>query len=280
MHNKMTRAQYQARLEQYAGTYRLVHLDSYADGGDTYYAGIWWQQPGPAQAVRSNRDWYLFQRFHDNHACQGAVLDNVVVANVEGAVRYGGIWTATGAPNVGPGSPVAARIAQEVNCAPGRAGAAVINVTTGEQVMVGADDSYGTSSTIKSAILYALLRRIDATAANLTTLHDVEGPFGSNVSGQDMVAADQRVHPRRPRHEDDPLQQQLGHEPADPVPHHGRDQRPARRPRAQPDPAPPLHDGPRLAQCARQLQRERRLPGWLGQHRHPAAVRTLPTPRP
>jgi Beta-lactamase enzyme family/Bacterial tandem repeat domain 1 len=180
MHNKMTRAQYQDRLEQYAGIYRLVHLDSYADGGDTYYAGIWWQRPGPGQAVRSNRDWYLFQRFHDNYACQGAVLDNVVVANVEGSVRYGGIWTSTGASNVGPGSPVAARIAQEVNCAPGRAGAAVINVTTGEQVMVGADDPYGTSSTIKSAILYALLRRIDATAATLNTQLNVGAMYGNN----------------------------------------------------------------------------------------------------
>jgi hypothetical protein len=190
MHNKMTREQYQARLEQYAGTYRLVHLDSYSDGGDTYYAGIWWQQPGPGQAVRSNRDWYLFQRFHDNHACQGAVLDNVVVANVEGSVRYGGIWTATGAPNIGPGSPVADRIAQEVRCAPGRAGAAVINVTTGEQVMVGADDSYGTSSTIKSAILYALLRRIDATAANLNTMLPVREQFGSNTpAGQSPLTA-------------------------------------------------------------------------------------------
>ena len=65
--------------------------------------------------------------------------------------------------------------------------------------MVGADDSYGTSSTIKSAILYALLRRIDATAANLTTLRDVEGPYGSNVPGQDMVAVGPGVHPRRPR---------------------------------------------------------------------------------
>ena len=180
MHNKLTRAQYQAKLEQYAGTYRLVHLDSYADGGSTYYAGIWWQQPGPGQAVRSNRDWYLFQRFHDNHACQGAVLDNVVVANVEGSVRYGGIWTSAGAPDVDADSPVEARIAHEVQCAPGRAGAAVINVTTGEQVMVNADDSYGTSSTIKSAILYALLRRIDATTANLTTRLDVGAQYGSN----------------------------------------------------------------------------------------------------
>ena len=193
MHNKMTRAQYQARLEQYAGTYRLVHLDAYSDAGDTYYAGIWWQQPGPAQAVRSNRDWYLFQRFHDNHACQGAVLDNVTVANVGSAVRYGGIWTATGAPNVGAGSPIAARVAQEVNCAPGRAGAAVINVTTGEQVMVGADDSYGTSSTIKSAILYALLRRIDAGDANLNTMRPAGTAYGSNQgpAGQGMLTAGQ-----------------------------------------------------------------------------------------
>jgi Beta-lactamase enzyme family/Bacterial tandem repeat domain 1 len=194
MHNKMTRDQYQARLDQYAATYRLAHLDSYSDGGDTYYAGIWLKRSGPGQAVRSNRDWYLFQRFHDNYACQGGVLDNFVVADVAGTVRYGGIWTFAGAPAAGPGSPVAARIARELNCAPGRAGAAVINVTTGQQVMVGADDEYGTSSTIKSAILYALLRRIDATAETLNTRLDVEDQYGSNQgpAGTGMLVADTR----------------------------------------------------------------------------------------
>ena len=49
--------------------------------------------------------------------CQGAVLHNVAVTNVGSGVRYGGIWTATGAPNVGAGSPIEARVAQEVSCA-------------------------------------------------------------------------------------------------------------------------------------------------------------------
>ena len=97
---------------------------------------------------------YLFQRFHDNHARQGAILHNVAVTSVGSGVRYRGIWTATGAPNAGAGSPIEARVAQEVSCAPGRAGATLTHVTAGEQVMVGANDSYGTSSTIKSANLY------------------------------------------------------------------------------------------------------------------------------
>jgi hypothetical protein len=40
----------------------------------------------------------------------------------------------------------------------------VINLTTGARVLVGAEDPFGTSSTIKSAILYTLLRRLDAIA--------------------------------------------------------------------------------------------------------------------
>lgn len=180
MHNKLTRSEYQSRLDGYAGTYRLVHLDSFVDGFGTYYAGIWWRQPGPGQAVRSNRDWYLFQRFFNNYACQGAEIDNFYAADVPGAVRYGGIWTPTGAPAPGPTSAFGTRVRQELHCAPGRAGAAVINLTTGQETLAHADVSYGTSSTIKSAILYALLRRIDATSATLSTQLNVGAQYGNN----------------------------------------------------------------------------------------------------
>jgi hypothetical protein len=185
MHNKMTRAEYQNRLESYAGTYRLVHLDSFVDGGKVYYAGIWWRQPGPSQAVRSNRDWYLFQRLFNNYQCQGAVIDNFTASEVPGGVRYGGIWTFGAGTN--PGSSQTERIRRELACAPGRAGAAVINLTTGEESLVHADAPYGTSSTIKSAILYTLLRRIDATNANLNTQLDVGAPYGNN-QGSTLIA--------------------------------------------------------------------------------------------
>jgi hypothetical protein len=182
MHNKMTRDQYQQRLDDYAATgLRLVHLDEFVDDGDVFYAGIWWAQPGPGQMVRSNRDWYLFQRYFNNYSCQGYVIDNFYGSAIPGAIRYGGIWTFNEAPNIGPSSTFSQRIKEEVNCAPGRAGAAIINLTTGDEVMVHADQSFGTSSTIKSAILYALLRKADAEDVNLTTPRiNVGAQYGSN----------------------------------------------------------------------------------------------------
>ncbi|MBD2069454.1 serine hydrolase [Leptolyngbya sp. FACHB-671] len=45
--------------------------------------------------------------------------------------------------------------------ASGRSGAAVINLTTGASSLVNPDQAFGTSSTIKIGILYALMRRID-----------------------------------------------------------------------------------------------------------------------
>ncbi|MGH3134090.1 MAG: serine hydrolase, partial [Gaiellaceae bacterium] len=179
MHNRMTRAEYQSRLDGYAKTHRLVHLDSFVDGGSVYYAGIWWRQPGPGQDVRSDRDWYAFQRVFNNNACLGRVIDNFHATDVPGAIRYGGIWTSTGAPAFGGSAPLESRIRQEVNCAPARAGAAVTNLTTGQQILVHADVAYGTSSTIKSAILFAVLRKIDATDDTLDTLLPAGTQYGT-----------------------------------------------------------------------------------------------------
>jgi hypothetical protein len=180
MHNRMTRAQYQQRLDSYSPDFRLVHLDAFVDGGNVYYAGIWHRRSGPAPTVRSNRDWYLFQRQFNNNRCQGRALENLYATDVPGTVRYGGIWLPSGVPAANAASSIAARISREVECAPGRAGAAVFNLTTGEQVLSHADSAYGTSSTIKSAILYALLRRIDATDATLDTRIDVGAQYGGN----------------------------------------------------------------------------------------------------
>ena len=183
MHNRMTRAEYQTTLDGYARTHRLVHLDAFVDGRTTYYAGIWWRQSGPGQDIRSDRDWYSFQRIFNNNACQGRVIDGFYATDVPGGVRYGAIWTATGAPTFGAAASLESRVRQEVNCTPARAGAAVLNLTTGEQILVHADASYGTSSTIKSAILYALLRRIDTTNDTLETFLPVRTRYGNNQGG-------------------------------------------------------------------------------------------------
>ncbi len=176
MHNRMSRTEYQAKLDGYAKTHRLVHLDAFTDAGKVWYAGIWWRQPGPGQDVRSDRDWYVFQRIGNNNACQGRVIDNFYATDVPGAIRYGGIWTSTGTPQV---ASLESRVRQEVNCTPARAGAAILNLTTGQQILVHADVEYGTSSTIKSAILFALLRKIDATPATLDTLLAAGAPYGT-----------------------------------------------------------------------------------------------------
>lgn len=179
MHNRMTRSEYQSKLDEYASSYRLVHLDAFTEGSSVYYAGIWWRQPGGGQDVRSDRDWYAFQRLSNNNACQGRVIDNFYATDVPGAVRYGGIWTSTGAPSFGANASLESRIRQEVNCVPARAGVAVVNLTTGQQILTHADVSYGSSSTIKSAILFALLRKLDATDATLDTALNAGRPYGT-----------------------------------------------------------------------------------------------------
>lgn len=169
MHNKLTRAQYQAKLDAYKATRRLVHLDSYQDGGTTYFAGIWLKQPGPSQTVRSDRHWYRFQRHLNNNRCNGYALENFYAAEAPGGVRYGGIWTAGPVAGVGPSSPLNAQVDREVDCAPARTGAAVIDLNTGQEALAHADVQYGTASTIKSSVVYAVLRRLDATPATLAS---------------------------------------------------------------------------------------------------------------
>jgi hypothetical protein len=104
------------------------------------------------------------------------VIDNFYAADVPGAIRYGGIWTAIGAPSL---TTLGSRIGHEVSCAPARAGASVLNLTTGHQILVNADVEYGTSSTIKSAILFAVLRKIDATDDTLDTMLAAGAPYGT-----------------------------------------------------------------------------------------------------
>lgn len=170
MHNQMTRTEYEDKLAQYSNSMRLTHLDSYTDKGKTFYAGIWVYQPGPDQEVRSNRDWYLFQRFLNNNWCEGAVLDNFYADGInDTTVRFGGIWTSTQAPQIDGTSSLSSRLRQEVDCADGRAGAAMINLTSGDEFMLHADQTFATASVIKIGILYSLARMADDQDIDLTT---------------------------------------------------------------------------------------------------------------
>lgn len=184
MHNKMSRAQYQQRLDSYAAQgLSLLHLDSYRFDGDTFFAGIWTRDAGPRPEVRSDRHWYTFLRRYNAARCAGREIENFYVTTIAGRQRYGGIFTRSSAPLPALGSPFGQRLAQEVDCAPGRAGAAVIDVSANRETHVSGTASYGTSSTIKSAILYALLRRIDESVTDnvtLDTTRNVGAQYGTN----------------------------------------------------------------------------------------------------
>ena len=192
MHNKMSRAQYQQRLDTYAGQgLSLLHLDSYRFDGDTFFAGIWAKDAGPLPEVRSDRHWYTFLRRYNAARCAGREIENFYVTTISGRLRYGGIFTRSSAPTAVLGSPFFQRLAQEVDCAPGRAGAAVIDVSANRETHVSGTSSYGTSSTIKSAILYTLLRRIDQSAGDAITLEttrNVGSQFGTN-QGNTLTAS-------------------------------------------------------------------------------------------
>src|SRR5215211_4749764 len=178
---QMTGAEFQAQADALKNTMRLVHHDSYMVGQQVYYAGIWWKQSGPAQSVRHGHHWYLFQRQFNNLACAGLVLDNFYAGESLDWAHYGGIWTYLAPPNDNANSPLSARVGKHVNCADGRAGAAVINLTTGDTVMHHADQVAGWSSSPEAAITYALLRKADKEKIDLakTTLN-VGAQYGSN----------------------------------------------------------------------------------------------------
>ena len=172
MHNKMSRGTYQLRLDTYAALgYKLLHLDSYRDDGDTWFAGIWTKNSDAAPEVRSDRPWYTFLRSANAARCNGREIDNFYITTIDGTLQHGGIFRRSATPLPTLSSPFVARLEQEVDCAPGRAGAAVIDVTANTETHVNGTANYGTSSTIKSAILYTLLRRIDASATDNITLN-------------------------------------------------------------------------------------------------------------
>lgn len=59
-------------------------------------------------------------------------------------------------------SSLSQRVAQHLSNSTGSSGAAIFNLTTGEMVLNNPDAVFSTASTIKTGILYALLRRIDS----------------------------------------------------------------------------------------------------------------------
>jgi hypothetical protein len=149
---------------------RLIHVDSYHDGSIARYAGIWWDQAGPTLAASHGGHWYTFQRLLNNRSCEGYALDNFYADEAPSGWNYlGGVWSYRGPPNVTDASSLQTRVDHHINCADGRAGAAIVNVSTGETVTSHADQMFGTASSIKAFVLFALLRKADEEGLDLTT---------------------------------------------------------------------------------------------------------------
>ena len=195
MDPQMTLSDYASWSTTYSTTYRQEHVEQYTQNGNVYYAAIWYQRPvsDPVEPVWVNTDWYLFQRNLNNIWCNGFRLANFYAAdhpNGIGGARYGGIWTFDSPRNVITSSPLSLKVQQEINCAIGRGGAAIVrvNADTGaveDEIYHHADQVYGISSVSKIAILYSLLRRIDATpGVTLGTTISVGTQYGSNDGNQ------------------------------------------------------------------------------------------------
>jgi beta-lactamase class A len=169
---------------------RPIHTDSYLDEKETArYATIFWAQPGPALRATHGQHWYLFQRSFNNNACDGYVLENAyVMEGADGWNRFGGIWSFNAPVSVSEGSSLSKKVNHVLNCTDGRAGAAIINLNSGESVMAHADQIYGTASAYKGPILSSLLRKADAEGLDLsTTMLNVGAQYGTN-NGDTLVA--------------------------------------------------------------------------------------------
>lgn len=161
-HSKMTRAQYDTRLADYKDQgYALVHIDAHTVNDDVFYSGIWRQPANGFPRVRTNRDGREYQRYYNNYWADGYNIDNFYVAETPGGLRYGGIWYFDGAPNINENSSLHLRVRKEISEAPALGGAAILNLTTGQETSVFGDQTFAIASTSKIGILYALLREID-----------------------------------------------------------------------------------------------------------------------
>jgi len=161
---------YQTLVSSYWEDTRLIHVDSYHDGSIARYAGIWWDQSGPTLSASHGGHWYTFQRLLNNRSCEGFVLDNFYVDEAPSGWNYmGGIWGYRGPPNVSDTSSLDTRVTHHINCADGRAGAAIVNLDTGETAMAHADQWFSSASAIKAYVFFTLLRKADAEGIDLTT---------------------------------------------------------------------------------------------------------------
>jgi beta-lactamase class A len=192
MHNRMTRTEYQNHLSAYqAQGWALVHLDAHTEGDDVYYAGIW-ERRASMPAVRSDRDWRKFQRYYNNYWAAGYVMENFYATDTPDGIRYGGIWFYDKPVTVNQNSSLGLQLRKLIDGAPGRGGAAILNLKTGQEIMLHADQEFAIASTSKIGILYALLREIDLGRESWLGSIQSGSQFGGNQGpGDGWVEANQ-----------------------------------------------------------------------------------------
>jgi hypothetical protein len=187
MNNFMTPGEYQDAFDSWARNgYRLQHVDATSWQSAMRFHAIWWKQTGPGWQARTNRDWYLYQQYVNNNWCSGYALTNFYTADNSAHARYGGIWTFDAPVTIDDSSPLADQVREEVDCAPGRGGTAIFNLYSGEQTLVHGDQLFGGSSTVKAAILYVLLHKLETEGTSLMTPLDLPTQIGSNNAPDDV----------------------------------------------------------------------------------------------
>lgn len=169
MEEELTGDQYQAFFDAATETMRPVPVDAYAYHTSLVrFAGIFWRQAGPAFRASHGQHWYSFQATANHNTCDGFEPDSIYGMELPDQWNaFGAVWSYAGKPAVNAASSLGTRVSYRVNCAPGRGGAALINLTTDETVLSHADQWFGTASACKVWVLFALLRKADAEGIDL-----------------------------------------------------------------------------------------------------------------
>lgn len=189
-HSKLTQAEYDAKFAAYREQgYAPFHVDSHTQGGVVYFTGIW-KRLNTAYWVRTNREVRIFQRYYNNYWASGYNIDNFYAALTPNGVRFGGVWFFDGVPD---DSTLYNRVRKAVDGAPALGGAAVLNLTTGEEFSIHGNQTFAIASTSKIGILYALMREIDLANVAWTEFVNSGAAQSGNQCGYMKPNTDYRV---------------------------------------------------------------------------------------
>jgi beta-lactamase class A len=189
-HSKLTEAQYQDRFDTYRSQGFLpFHIHSHTQGGVVYFTGIW-KGSNTAAWVRTDREVRVFQRYYNNYWASGYNIDNFYAALTPAGVRFGGIWFFDGAPD---DATLYRRVRKVVDGAPALGGAAILNLTTGEEFSIHGNQTFAIASTSKIGILYALLKEIDLGNVAWTEFINSNTSTGGNQCGYIQPNTEYRV---------------------------------------------------------------------------------------